>query len=198
MVPLSLSDRWIERIGEPRMGLVIRIERHLSDDPDAYIDDAWAQRASAVEHGGDAGEELAALLSLAMGIRLRAGGIARVFSSDNDDRGLPHEVERSAPYLPHPARGSMLPYTRLRPTDLSRAAKLLDIYPHLSVHKARASRAFLSGRSLACRQRPTPCLAATSHVNRSAGQTHPGGTTSRNPKQGASRDRRAAQQCRRL
>jgi hypothetical protein len=59
MVPLAFPDYRFERFGEPRMGLVIRIERHLSSsDPDQYIDDDWEQRGTAVAHGGDAGEEL--------------------------------------------------------------------------------------------------------------------------------------------
>jgi len=140
MVPLAFPDYRLERVGQPRMGLVIRIERHLSsDDPDEYIDEAWVQRGKKVAHGGDAGEELAALLSLALGIRLRAGGIARVFHpSDVDERGFPHQVERAAPYLPQPARWRLLPYTTLTSVDLGTAAVLLDIYPQLSATQARA------------------------------------------------------------
>jgi hypothetical protein len=88
MVPLALTEDWPERSGEPRMGLVIRIDRH-SDDPDDYIDEAWNQRDQKVAHGGDAGEELAALLSLALGIRLRAGGISRVFRRDDPNDRVP-------------------------------------------------------------------------------------------------------------
>jgi len=139
MVPLAFPDYRLERIGEPRLGLVIRIERHLrSDDPDEYIDDAWEQRGSTVAHGGAASEELAALLSLALGIRLRAGGIARVFHPSDDERGFPHQIDRSAPHLPQPARQRMLPYTMLRSVELGTAAALLDIYPQLPVKQARA------------------------------------------------------------
>jgi len=140
MVPLTVPDYRLERVGQPRMGLVIRIERHLSSDaPDEYIDEAWVQRGKKVAHGGDAGEELAALLSLALGIRLRAGGIARVFHpSDGDERGFPHQVERAAPYLPQPARWRLLPYTTLTSVDLGTADVLLDIYPQLSDTQARA------------------------------------------------------------
>jgi hypothetical protein len=96
-VALALTDHEPERFGEPYMGLVIRIDRH-SDDPDDYIDEAWNQLYEKVAHGGDAGDELAALLSLAVGIRPRAGGISPVFrSNDPDDRGYPHQVEHAAP-----------------------------------------------------------------------------------------------------
>ena len=148
MVPLALTDYQPERFGEPRMGLVIRIDRHLSNsDPGDYIDEAWNQLDIKVAHGGDAGEELAALLSLALGIRLRAGGISRVFQPDDpDDRGYPHQVERPAPYLPQPARRPMLPYTMIRPVTLEAASAFLDIYPRLSPKQAlglvRAARSY--------------------------------------------------------
>jgi hypothetical protein len=148
MVPLAFPKYQPEQFGEPRMGLVIRIDRHLSiGDPGDYIDEAWNQSDEKVAHGGDAGEELAALLSLALGIRLRAGGISRVFHPDDpDDRGYPHQVERAAPYLPQPARRPMLPYTMIRPVMLEAATAFLDIYPRLSPKQAlglvRAARSY--------------------------------------------------------
>ena len=147
MVPLAFPNYQPEQFGESRMGLVIRIDRHLSsDDPDDYIDEGWNQSDEKVSHGGDAGEEVAALLSLALGIRLRAGGISRVFHPDDpDDRGYPHQVERAAPYLPQPAR-PMLPYTMSRPVMLEAATAFLDIYPQLSPKHAvglvRAARSY--------------------------------------------------------
>lgn len=139
MVPLAYHS-CLDRVGEPSKGVVIRLERHVrGDDPDEYIDDTWFQQASDVAHGGDAGEELAALLSLVLGIRLRAGGILRVFHpSDEDERGFPHEPGRPAPYLPPRTREPMLPYTTQRPADLSSARSLLDIYPRISAKQARA------------------------------------------------------------
>lgn len=141
LTPLSNSDVFTHLpTGSPRMRLVVRVEQYLAPDhPDYYLDEDWDQTDPAVHHGGDAGQELAALLSLSLGIRMRTGGIIRVFHpSDGDPRGHPHEFEDRMPYLPQPYGPRVLPYTGWpRDVDTSKV-ELLGTYANLSSAEARA------------------------------------------------------------
>ena len=71
-----------------RPAIVVRIEDHLVMDPKEYAapmektDEEWY-------HGGWLKEEVAALLSLALGIRSKPGGTTRRFENDRDPRGRP-------------------------------------------------------------------------------------------------------------
>ena len=151
--PYTLLTPWSARetlkmlyqpVDQPRVGLVLRVDRYLGSDPDGYLDPEWEQLDADVYHGGNAWEELAALLSLLLGIRLRAGGILRVFQpadgdGDNyDERGHPHEMD-PPPYLPRPATRPLLPSIsdRWQQVDFS-PVSLLDAYPRLSPTQARA------------------------------------------------------------
>jgi hypothetical protein len=138
LMPWSLRElEQLVRPELPRMGLVIRVEQYLGEYPDEYVDPTWEQLDPQNYHGGVAWEELAALVSLALGLRLRAGGILRVFGPDVDKFGHPHEID-PPPYLPGAARFPMLPgmsdYDR--EIDFSRL-KLLGAYPRMSVKQAR-------------------------------------------------------------
>ncbi len=141
VTPLSTSDI-VTRLssGVARMALVVRVERHLAaDDPDYYLDDEWDQTDPAIRHGGDAGQELAALLSLSFGIRLRAGGIMRVFGATGEDpRGYPHEFAGGVPYVPPSARLRILPHTSWPAAIDTSNADLLGKYASLSSSEARA------------------------------------------------------------
>jgi hypothetical protein len=44
------------------LGLVLHVDRYLGGDPDDYLDPRWGQLDPAVYHGGNAWEDLAALL----------------------------------------------------------------------------------------------------------------------------------------
>jgi hypothetical protein len=70
-------DTILRLAGQPRMGLVLRVEQYLGEYLDEYVDPAWEQQDPQNYHGGVAWEELAALVSLALGVRLRAGGVLR-------------------------------------------------------------------------------------------------------------------------
>jgi len=137
--PLSVRELPYLTAGQVQMGLVLRVDQHLERGPDEYLDAGWEQQDPAVYHGGNAWDELAALLSLALGTRLRAGGIMRVFhASDEDGRGYPHEID-TPPYLPRPGIFPMLPYTgdNGRTVDFS-GISLMDSYPYMSGKQARA------------------------------------------------------------
>jgi hypothetical protein len=118
------------------LGLVLRVEFHHIDTipsgrpPERTDTAAW--------HGGDLDDELASLVALALGIRLRAGGRIREFRTDNPDmRGRPAGYDHAAPYLPPPRRGPLLP-TITGPARLSDAAARLAGYPLLTAAQANA------------------------------------------------------------
>jgi hypothetical protein len=55
-------------------------------------------------HGGGPAEEVAALVSLALGVRCRSGGITRRWlRGDPDPLGTPFEADHRRPYLPEQA-----------------------------------------------------------------------------------------------
>lgn len=128
-------------VGAPRMGLVVRVEQYIVPDgyPDYFLDESWEQVDPAVYHGGDAGQELAALLSLALGIRMRSGGIIRVFGpSGEDPRGHPHEHADRVPYLPPPYWHRVLPYTGESSNFDASNVQLLGTYANFSSAEALA------------------------------------------------------------
>jgi len=135
----DLGELAFQRLGAARLGLVLRLELHQRiDDPDDYLDADWDQTDHAVFHGGDAGQELASLVSLALGVRLRASGISREFDPDGDPRGYPHGFDEQVPYLPPPYRDLILPYTASDSARLDTCRQLLLAYPSLSAAQARA------------------------------------------------------------
>jgi hypothetical protein len=95
--------------GAVRPAIVVRYEMHKGwEFPDFHETNAE------LYHGGGPEEELAALASLAMGIRLRAGRLTRRFELHGDPLGTPTEVGDQvipyfnlgrAPHLPSTAQG---------------------------------------------------------------------------------------------
>lgn len=76
--------------GAVRPIMVLRVEWHLSDD---YEYKPMEETDVGYYHGGDANDEIAALASLAFGIRMKAGGITREFKRRFDPRGWPCSQE---------------------------------------------------------------------------------------------------------
>lgn len=113
-------------------------------DP-ASID--WSKTSDDSYHGGGEEDEIAALLSLLSGARLRAGSFTRSFV-DDDPLGRPLAVDRAPlPELPAPG-----PLRRVLPRVLGRhgmTAELLAGYPTLSPDAAialvRAARLYRDG-----------------------------------------------------
>jgi hypothetical protein len=73
------------RFGLARPAVVLRVEMHLSSDelPDMSKTDHGQY------HGGTFADEIAAVGSLLLGVRLKAGGVSRVFEAKGDPRGRP-------------------------------------------------------------------------------------------------------------
>lgn len=88
-------------------------------------------------HGGQIDDEIAALLYLALGVRLRSGGRTRMwFRETKDPLGTPVEFDHHRPFLPEPMRGgSVLPVLGGQ-RDMSAAAPLLEHYAHLKSRRA--------------------------------------------------------------
>ena len=99
------------QIGLANMALVIRLEMHQKLEPGQV---SWSRTNVASYTGADAGDELGALLAVALGIRCRSGGMIRNFEP-GDPRGQPSEFDHARPYLAPPrfsgARRSFLGWT---------------------------------------------------------------------------------------
>lgn len=89
-----------------RPSIILRLEDHLQNDPEQWpsMDKTDEERY----HGGLLTDEVAALVSLALGIRLKSGGMTRHF--ERDPRGTPVAWDpRPAPILRRGTRGTVLP-----------------------------------------------------------------------------------------
>jgi hypothetical protein len=99
-------------------------------------------------HGGWLPDELAALISLALGIRCRAGGETRAFRLDGDPKGEPVEFAHTPPYRPPLRRPPVLPRV-LERHDLADLAGRLPLYVALDSSQARtllrSARAYQEG-----------------------------------------------------
>jgi hypothetical protein len=80
-------------------------------------------------------EEIAALLSLTLGVRLRSGGSIRRFRHDGDPAGEPHLFKHHAPGLV-PVRRRVLPGLPGGPCPIGPALEFLERYPCLQPMEA--------------------------------------------------------------
>jgi hypothetical protein len=140
----TLAKAAAPRPGTSRLALVIRAEQRLqeTDLPESF----WERTDTTTYHGGQLDDELAALISLALGIRLKSGGIIREFRADGDPLGRPREWDHRVPYLAPPSpRGRVLP-AAANQVQLTDCASLLERYPALPSDQAvalvRAARAY--------------------------------------------------------
>jgi len=82
--------------GTPHAGVILRMEFHL---PEEDVDDPAYMAKKEIEtyHGGTVVDEVAALVSLILGVRLKAGPMTRSFDGISDDlRGMPRAIEGQA------------------------------------------------------------------------------------------------------
>ena len=123
--------------------VIVRVDYHLAHDL-AVATAPVEKTDSSAFHGGWIKDELAALVSLSLGIRARAGGTTREFSTDGDPRGTPVEWDRLED--PIPLRGQRLIVPRLRGEhsldDLQQLGLLPDADPDLVVALIRAARLY--------------------------------------------------------
>lgn len=139
------------RIGEAQKVIVLRVWDHLAD----FLPVAVADPETDVEDftGGDIGDELTALLGLALGRRFRSGGMVRQGLPESAHTlGLLDEHNHRAPALQPPHRGPMI-HTITEATSLQEASTLMGTYPNLEARDAvalvRSARQYVDGLWLA-------------------------------------------------
>lgn len=93
-------------IGNVEPGLVLRIGDHL---PEERAEFDWSRTDTTHYHGGGIADEFAALLSLALGARFKAGNWLREFSSDDDRFGHIWPDGFRRPFLAPPRGGLFRP-----------------------------------------------------------------------------------------
>ncbi|WP_329555164.1 hypothetical protein [Streptomyces sp. NBC_00696] len=99
-------------------------ERPYTSSPDHYVEMY-------------AGEEIAALLSLILGVRLRDGGLIRRFEYGKDPAGNPELHDHRPPALiPVPDRRVQLPGLRGAEVNLGLGVRWLSLYPRLAPAEA--------------------------------------------------------------
>jgi hypothetical protein len=154
---VTLDQSAMSRLGYARKALILRMWDHLSDEPlgNDPVDADVPPTHQDVKHyyGGDVGDELAALLGLALGRRIRSGGSVRKgLPGLNAPLGIPGEMEHHPPALEPPRRDPMIPWLADR-AALPDAQPLLETYPRLSAGDAvalvRAARQYVDGLWLA-------------------------------------------------
>lgn len=135
------------RLGSPRKALLLRAWDHLSDEPSEGLPGMQTD----VQHyfGGDIGDEFAALLGLAVGRRVRSGGVVRQgLPGINQPLGLPTEIFHRPPALEAPHQAPMIGWLAER-ARLPDAEPLISTYPTLpaadAVALVRAARQYVDG-----------------------------------------------------
>lgn len=129
--------------GEMREGLVVRAAQHLfprARFPNSMKTDTTAWIGMTLE------EEIAAILSLALGVRVRSGGITRMFEP-GDPRGRPVAYGHRVPQW-HSPRSPILPHLHRVTVSLDAAGPLIERLPRMTAADAialvRAARSYQS------------------------------------------------------
>jgi hypothetical protein len=121
--------------------LILRLESYLEYRP-ASMEETDTDRY----HGGLLSDEIAALVSLCLGIRLKAGGITRYFEPDGDPKGRPTGLgwNQEPVLVKIPGNHPILPYAlgshSLTDTDLLR--RLPKLLPEETMALVRAARLY--------------------------------------------------------
>jgi hypothetical protein len=124
-------------VGNATPAVTLRVALHLTNEEFTSVD--FDNPGTKDYLGGDIGDEMASLMSLALGRRMRSSGLTRRFEEGGDGRGIPFSPWHSVPSLaaPRPGTRSILPMIE-EGVELEDAGLLLEIYPGISVQKARA------------------------------------------------------------
>ncbi|MFV9452759.1 hypothetical protein ACNJ7E_04715 [Rhodococcus sp. NM-2] len=139
----------LRRNTQAHVGPAIIVEGDLHADliPEVVVDGELAPSDSKGYHGGTIGDEIAALISLELGVRIRFAGMRR--STGIQGSGLP-PFYMDVPRLARPGQPDreVLPHVVSRSTDLS-GVSLLGSLPaldeDLQVELVRAARAYSQG-----------------------------------------------------
>lgn len=123
------------RLGVALPALVVRIADHLERDVRADVPERGRPGSY---HGGWIPDELAALLSVALNVRLQRGGTWRWFRPDGDPRGQPTAHDARPPYLAQPEhwRAPILPTITLE-ANLGGTRELIEGFHQMQPADAR-------------------------------------------------------------
>lgn len=119
---------------------------HADLIPAVAVDGQLARADSRAYHGGTASDEIAALISLALGVRIRMAGTRRL-SGIHDDQDPSPPTYLEVPRLARPGQRNreLLPRAMTRPTDLN-ALSRLESFPRIAqpaqVELVRAARSY--------------------------------------------------------
>jgi hypothetical protein len=129
--------------GEMREGIVVRVAQHLFPRvryPSSVKTDTSSWIGMTLE------EEIASILSLALGVRVRSGGVTRTFEP-GDPRGRPVAYGHRVPQW-NPPRSPILPHLHRVTVSLDPAAPLIGRLPRMTATDAvalvRAARLYQS------------------------------------------------------
>lgn len=143
--PLSIFSTGARTDSGLRMQAVCSIDVHSAPMLDGLV---RVRTETSAYHGGDEVDEVAALISLALFIRCRSGGVIRSTGLNHRDgpQGRPIEWAHEPPWLPAPGRsGSVLPSLRTQ-ADVRMAHPLIDAFLRAdresAVEVIRAARTF--------------------------------------------------------
>lgn len=130
---------------QPRPAIILRVDFHLAFHPaEIPMDKTDDERY----HGGYLQDEIAALASLSLGIRLKSGGISRRFSSDDDPKGYPSYWDfRDDPVLPTGMHGTIVPRA-VGTHHIEGAKQILNLpatRPEDTISLVRAARLYQDG-----------------------------------------------------
>lgn len=152
--PFTLStiiQGGVSRAAPPTVGPAIRLHVgvHANLIPDLVVDNKLVPANSDAYHGGNASDEIAALASLTLGVRIRVAGTAQL-SGIHDPRETQAPIYLAVTPLAHPGR----PGREYIPAALTRLASLDDLdrlapFPGLDekaqVELVRAARSYATG-----------------------------------------------------
>ena len=120
--------------GVERPAIVLRTEIHVPELEPPRMD----RTDTSTYHGGLLEDEIAALLSLCLGIRAKAGPVSRVFAHGGDPRGHPVAYDpRPTPFFMTNILAPMLPWA-IGSHSLNEGASLFATLPSLTAEDASA------------------------------------------------------------
>lgn len=130
--PYQLLNTGADETDVNRASIILRQENHSELDIDE-----WQKAGDEHYHGGQTSDAIAALLSLSLGMRVKAGAASREFEPHGDPRGRPVAFTgkwKSEPNLPDEPQKAVLPEVRGK-RDLNEAV-LLSHYSDLTTEEA--------------------------------------------------------------
>lgn len=132
-----------------RPALRLTLGVHTNLIPDLVVDNSLVPPYSEAYHGGTVGDEIAALVSLSLGVRLRVAGTSRI-SGIHDPGDKQRSIYLEVPPLAHPGRPGRehIPAALTRPAQLDQLERL-DSFPSIpekpQMELVRAARAYATG-----------------------------------------------------